>query len=773
MSLTPIQRDLVETLLGVKPRRKGLHLSTSNEKLDKKIGNALDDYERREAKVLEAVKELEALPATGQIVVDLEQRISLIRRSVLDTGRDVAPKAIEKAYDDLEAIKEEARAAAKLAGANRDFYERLATADRDLHALENHEHHGFIVDPIRTVETRLQEARDAARDGDFGTANARLGTAGEARRAAKETVEQYTRDLNAFDLRATALTDGDLNDVETHEHTDFVADRIDPIKSLLQEARDAAKDGDFVVAGQKLDTAEKDGGTAKETADQYGRDLKAFDAKAEEIAETLTDLDKHPKKDEATTEIGDGNSKVTDARLEAVAGRFPAADLLLEEAKQAHIDGKAKADTAFIADIDAAALDLDTVRNNSDPAMVKAMVPAVGPIDTILQTTRNQVATEIDKADASLKQALQKIAAAKGIRDRAAIDLKHVRDEATAAAAKLKALENHPQKLHAKTEIETATQQLSQVRTDAEEGRIDIAMLLQEQVTDNCTKGRDCADKYAAFLVIYADATKYCNGAKRRLGASTVLNLAINQLAAAKNKANVDRKYAEATVDVNNAMTPIKAQKDDHKADSMKYWVEDPSDISGNSYIEKNYADDVNTLTARLAALVPAKQAKTGGTDASALDITDPDTEAVIAKSLEKINELKAKIEADAEAGRFDEAAAGRILLHKMITSARKLADRREKYNTERTQTLAAIQGLTRFKSLLVGHMMSLNNLVVRADKLATAKAMRFEDACKELEEIRNTCKDLAAVGDAAGAYLEERSKADTALEELEKLKVA
>src|SRR6185437_15945161 len=99
----------------------------------------------------------------GQIVVDLEQRISLIRRSVLDTGRDVAPTVIEKAYDDLEAIKEEARAAAKLASANKDFYATLANADRDLQALENHEHHGFIADRIGTVDSTLQQARDAAK----------------------------------------------------------------------------------------------------------------------------------------------------------------------------------------------------------------------------------------------------------------------------------------------------------------------------------------------------------------------------------------------------------------------------------------------------------------------------------------------------------------------------------------------------------------------------------------------------------------------------------
>ena len=79
---------------------------------------------------------------------------------------------------------------------------------------------------------------------------------------------------------------------------------------------------------------------------------------------------------------------------------------------------------------------------------------------------------------------------------------------------------------------------------------------------------------------------------------------------------------------------------------------------------------------------------------------------------------------------------------------------------------------LKTYKSLM-GHMMSLNNLLVRADKLATAKDMRFEDACKELTDIRNTCTMLVDIGKAADTYIKERAEADTALEQVEKLKAA
>jgi len=254
--------------------------------------------------------------------------------------------------------------------------------------------------------------------------------------------------------------------------------------------------------------------------------------------------------------------------------------------------------------------------------------------------------------------------------------------------------------------------------------------------------------------VTYAAATRICNGAKRIYTTSPTLTTALGKLTLAKTKANTDRKYDEAKTDVENAMLPVKGrQTGQYKTDSTS-----------------DYTADINELTTKAAGLVPAKKGKPKTeADASALDNLDPDPGSVVAKSLEAINALKAQIEADSEAGRFDEMQANQSMLSSMITAAKKLVARRELYNTEREQTLTAIQGLKTHKSLL-GHMMSLNNLVVRADKLATSKDMRFEDARKELAEIRKTCEMLDKVGKAADTYLTERAEADTALEELEKV---
>ncbi len=493
---------------------------------------------------------------------------------------------------------------------------------------------------------------------------------------------------------------------------------------------------------------------AKAAVDEYGRNLTAFNRKADATGNTLTGFDKHPKKDAGSAEIGEANTKLNSARQEAIAGKFSDADRLLGEAEQAHVDAKAKADTAFIADIDAAALDLDTVRNNDDPAVVKAMTRTVGEIDVILQTARGQVDAEIDKADASLKEAVRRITAAKGIRDKVVLDLKQVRDDATAADKRLEALNAHPQKLHVKTEIDTATAKLAELRSKADDGEVDLAMILYQEVDGACTKALDCATKYAAFLVTYAAATRICNGATRAYPKSVTPKNALKKLTKAKTKANTDRKYDEAKTDVENAMLPVTAkQTGQYKTDSTS-----------------DYTADINELTSKAAGLVPAKKGKPKTeADASALDNLDPDPGSVVAKSLEEINALKAKIEADAEAGRFDEMQANQSMLDSMITAAKKLVTRRELYNTKREQTLTAIQGLKNHKSLF-GHMMSLNNLVVRADKLATSKDMRFEDALKELADIRKTCEMLDKVGKAADTYLKERAEADTALEELEKV---
>ena len=46
---------------------------------------------------------------------------------------------------------------------------------------------------------------------------------------------------------------------------------------------------------------------------------------------------------------------------------------------------------------------------------------------------------------------------------------------------------------------------------------------------------------------------------------------------------------------------------------------------------------------------------------------------------------------------------------------------------------------------------------------------MRFEDACKQLVEIRETCTALKDIGKAADTYIKERAEADELLEEMEK----
>ncbi len=268
MALTPIQRELIESTLGVQPRRKGLHIASKTEKADSKIVGALDDYTRREEKVLEAVKALESVPATGHLVVDLEQRVSLIRKSVREAGRDEAAQVITKAYEDLDTIKDEARRAATLAEGHKDFYGLLDNAGRDLQTLENHAHHAYIGDRISTIDSALQDARKHAKDGKFDLAEASLQTATNISREAKRTADKYAVDLKAFNDRAAEI-EVKLNALKAHVQHAHVAPEILEADTKLGQARAKAIKGDFGPADTLLDEVEKACDDGKGFADRY------------------------------------------------------------------------------------------------------------------------------------------------------------------------------------------------------------------------------------------------------------------------------------------------------------------------------------------------------------------------------------------------------------------------------------------------------------------------------------------------------------------------
>lgn len=353
-------------------------------------------------------------------------------------------------------------------------------------------------------------------------------------------------------------------------------------------------------------------------------------------------------------------------------------------------------------------------------------------------------------------------------------DTKKLRADAKLTDAALKAFAAHPQKAHADVEFQAATDRLAEAKTATDQGRIADAKRLQLEADTKAAAAKDFADRYAAFLVKHADETRFCNGLIKNFSGwrpayVSDAEAALGNIQLAKTKAATQRKYSEAETDLTNATQALRARKDEFKNASANQW-------------DAKILD----LTNKLATIVPPAPTKKPGANASARETLDPTAlnaehqakldllkkDPVHGEQLKQITAMKAAIQSDADAGNWKDARFKIELMINMVTAAEKLAKRREAYNTDRALTVTAIDGLKTYKSLR-GHMMSLNNLLVRADKLAIAKDMRFEDACKELADIRNTCTMLVDIGKAADTYIRERAAADTALEDVEKLKAA
>src|SRR5690349_18769995 len=113
MKLTAIQREFLTVTLGVKPSgKKFFQRRTTEEKKDETTTAAFDEYQSREQKVMESVRELEAVPGTAELVAEFERELGAIQQKVKGATRDDADAIFKKAYKDLEAIKSRAQAEA-------------------------------------------------------------------------------------------------------------------------------------------------------------------------------------------------------------------------------------------------------------------------------------------------------------------------------------------------------------------------------------------------------------------------------------------------------------------------------------------------------------------------------------------------------------------------------------------------------------------------------------------------------------------------------------
>src|SRR4051812_29762386 len=159
MKLTETQRKFISDKLGVTAREKKiLEMRTGAQKKDDTISDALDEYLKREAKVLDSLRELEKVPGTAKMVADFEVEIAAIQSRVKKAKREDGDKTLKQAYKDLEHIKNRASKEAETATGNPKYFELLEQTQQALQALKDHPQKAHIHTQITSAEQKLAAA---------------------------------------------------------------------------------------------------------------------------------------------------------------------------------------------------------------------------------------------------------------------------------------------------------------------------------------------------------------------------------------------------------------------------------------------------------------------------------------------------------------------------------------------------------------------------------------------------------------------------------------
>src|SRR6185295_1435822 len=176
MKLTETQRKFIIDKLGVKAREKKgiLHVRSDTEKKDDSISGALDEYLKREAKVLESLRDLEKVAGTEKLVAAFEVEIAAVQSRVKKAKREDGDKTLKQAYRDLEDIKNRASKEAETATGNPTWFSLLEATEQALEGLKNHAQKAHVQGEITSAEQKLAAAIKANEKRKYKDALARL-----------------------------------------------------------------------------------------------------------------------------------------------------------------------------------------------------------------------------------------------------------------------------------------------------------------------------------------------------------------------------------------------------------------------------------------------------------------------------------------------------------------------------------------------------------------------------------------------------------------------
>lgn len=226
-----------------------------------------------------------------------------------------------------------------------------------------------------------------------------------------------------------------------------------------------------------------------------------------------------------------------------------------------------------------------------------------------------------------------------------------------------------------------------------------------------CTDGKGFADKFADFLVKRAEANLVLNAAQ--VSGWTIPPATSGMLASADTKAApATRNYVGAKADCDALITGL--------APSFK----------------KFYVDNVKPKIAALKAMPAA---------------------AFIKAETDELDKLMLQQEAHIAAKQWRQVRLNVRVVNGKILAAKKAADRRASFDTERPKVDAALKALAPHGVAIAAPLAVLQQRVKQADDDASKKGMQFEDAKTALAAVVEDCKTLGSQASAAVKYSQER----------------
>lgn len=309
-------------------------------------------------------------------------------------------------------------------------------------------------------------------------------------------------------------------------------------------------------------------------------------------------------------------------------------------------------------------------------------------------------------------------------------------------------LKRHAQADHVSAQITTATDKIAEARREAADGTFDKARNAMHAANGAIEDGTRFADGYATYLPKRAVAGRAIGSLVRWIDRTDKLT------EADQNATPAVGKYAEASSSMDTQLSEIK--------DIIRDRVIEPrtQGLTAATLLRDELRVNLAYVPAgRFAALKADK----------AVSVIDAD--------VDKATQMERAARDHLAANRCAEAVATAMALDDVVSLAQRAGERRKAYDLQRRQTLDRMNTLVNSARTLkdgpnplLGHLFSMQELVKKADRLASRESMRMEDGVAELKAIEVTVGQLATVANEATGYLNARVLADERFEKLQKL---